>query len=263
MTEATDSPSPPTGEAGELPELRRRLLAGLLRHAPFDGWSQRALQAAARDAGIAPEMAAIAFPGGLIEAAEFYSREADRQMVAVLQAALAPAGVAPATGQPDQEAAVPGPGKLKIREKVALAVRTRLLQQAPNREALRALASFLALPAHAGRAAAMMWRTVDAMWQAIGDRSTDFNYYSKRALLAGIYGSTVLVWLDDRSDGAADSLAFLDRRIDDAMAFERGKARCRQVLSGFFGRRAAGPRPAPRAPGASPWPAGDAHPPSA
>ena len=263
MTDATGNPAPQAGETGELPAIRRRLLAGLLRHAPFDGWSQKALQAAARDAGIAVELAAIAFPGGLLEAAEFFSREADRQMAEVLRAALAPAGPPQPASDSAQEPVAPTPARLKIREKVALAVRTRLLQQAPNREALRALASFLALPVHAGRAAAMLWRTVDAMWQAIGDRSTDFNYYSKRALLAGIYGSTVLVWLDDRSEGVADSLAFLDRRIDDAMAFERGKARCRQVLSGFFGRRAAGPRPGPRAPGGYPGPAGGARPPSA
>lgn len=256
MTDATDRAAPQAVELGELPAIRRRLLAGLLRHAPFDGWSQKALQAAARDGGIAPELVAIAFPGGLIEAAEFYSREADRQMVEALQIALAVGHAPPAANPPVQDPTAPGPGKLKIREKVALAVRTRLLQQAPNREALRALASFLALPAHAGRAAAMGWRTVDAMWHAIGDRSTDFNYYSKRALLAGIYGSTVLVWLDDRSDGAADSLAFLDRRIGDAMAFERAKVRCQQVFNGFFGRRsAAGRWPGPRAPASPPGPA--------
>lgn len=259
MTDATAKPSPQAGETGELPAIRRRLLAGLLRHAPFDGWSQKALQAAARDAGIAVELAAIAFPGGLLEAAEFFSREADRQMAEAVQVAVAPASAPPAASQPGQGSA---PAKLKIREKIALAVRTRLLQQAPNREALRALASFLALPAHAGRAAAMLWRTVDTMWRAIGDRSTDINYYSKRALLAGIYGSTVLVWLDDRSEGAADSLAFLDRRIDDAMAFERGKTRCRQVLSGIFGRRTATkPWPGPRAPGSQPEPAGGLRPP--
>ena len=246
MTDSPDSQTAKAGESGELPGLRRRLLAGLLRHAPFDGWSEKALQAAARDEGVTPEMAAIAFPGGLLEVAEFYSRDADRQMVEAVLAALAAANEPKVASHPGQDSATPGPGKLKIREKVALAVRTRLLQQAPHREALRSLASFLALPAHAGRAAAMLWRMVDAMWRAIGDRSTDFNYYSKRALLAGVYGSTVLVWLDDRSEGAADSLAFLDRRIDDAMAFERGKARWRQVLNGFFGRRAAGSRPGPR-----------------
>jgi ubiquinone biosynthesis protein COQ9 len=133
---------------------------------------------------------------------------------------------------------------LKIRERVALAVRTRLLQHAAHREALRALAAFLALPAHAGLATRCLWRTVDAMWRAIGDTATDFNYYTKRALLAGVYGSTLLVWLDDSSEGFADSFAFLDRRIADVMTIERGKARLGQCLDSLFRRaEAMGPRP--------------------
>lgn len=216
--------------AGELPGLRRRLLAGMLRHAPFDGWTERALAAAARDEGVGLEMAHIAFPGGPAEIAEFFSTEADRQMVESLQAALS-------------EAATPGGAGFKVRERVALAVRTRLLQHAPHREALRALAAFLAMPTHAGLAARCLWRTVDAMWRAIGDTSTDFNYYTKRALLAGVYGSTFLVWLDDSSEGFADSFGFLDRRIGDVMALERGKARVRRSLSGAFRPAgAAGPR---------------------
>lgn len=258
----TDSQSPNPEAAGELPALRYRLLAGMLRHAPFDGWSDKALQAAARDEGVAPEMAAIAFPGGPLDIAEFFSQDADRRMVEALRTALSEAAASQAAGSQPSGAAEPAPvgevgqpasaagpagikaPRLKIREKIALAVRTRLAQQAPHREALRALASFMALPAHAGVAVCALWRTVDAMWHAIGDTSTDFNYYSKRSLLAGIYGSTLLVWLDDRSEGAADTLAFLDRRIDNAMAFERGKLRLKQVLNGFFGRAAAVIRPA-------------------
>lgn len=231
---------------GELPDLRRRLLAGMLRHAPFDGWSDKALRAAARDEGVTPEMASIAFQGGPSELAEFFNQEADRSMAEDIGLAVA--------------AALDG-GGLSVRARIALTVRTRMTRHAEEREALRALASFLALPANAGLAARLLWRTVDAMWRAIGDRSTDFNYYTKRAILAGIYGSTVLVWLDDRSEGSADSFAFLERRIDGAMTFERGKARLRRAWHGLFGRIAGLARPAvnehprrypPRRPGATP-----------
>ena len=232
MTGAPDSSTSKPEMAGELPAMRRRLLAGMLRHAPFDGWSARALQAAARDEGVSSEMAAIAFQGGPAEIADFFNREADRQMAEALTAALSEAA--------DTQ------NRLKIREKVALAVRTRLEQHAGHREALRALASFLAMPAHAGLAARSLWRTVDAMWNAIGDTSTDFNYYSKRTLLAGIYGSTVLVWLDDHSEGFADSFAFLERRIDGAMAIERGKARLKRLAGDLFGWTRATVRPSGR-----------------
>lgn len=228
MTERQDSATEQP-ETGELPDLRRRLLAGMLRHAPFDGWSERALQAAARDEGVSPDMAVLAFQGGPAEIADFFTREADRQMVEAVAAALTEAA----------ETQV----RLKIREKVALAVRTRLEQHAGHREALRALASFLALPGHAALASRSLWRTVDAIWHAIGDTSTDFSYYSKRTLLAGIYASTVLVWLDDHSEGFADSFAFLDRRIDGAMAIERGKARLKRLAADLFGWTSAVARP--------------------
>lgn len=222
--------------SGELPALRGRLLIAMLRHAPFDGWGERALAAAARDEGVTPELAAIAFQGGPAEIADFFQIDADRRMVAAVETALAEAAAA----------AEAGAARLKLRDKVALAVRTRLIQQGPHREALRALTAFLATPAHAGQAARGLWRTVDALWRVIGDRSTDFTYYSKRAMLAGVYGSTVLVWLDDASEGFADTFAFLDRRIADVMAIEACKARLRENWTGLF-RRTAGLRGRPPA----------------
>lgn len=231
-------------ESGELPALRRRLLAGMLRHAPFDGWTEKALAAAARDEGVTPAMAAVAFQGGPAEVAEFFNTEADREMAEAVEAAIAQAVEAPVATFPSADAVAAGAVGmvpvgarsigLKIRERVTLAVRTRLLQHAAQREALRALASFLAMPAHVGLASRSLWRTVDAMWRAVGDTSTDYNYYTKRALLAGVYGSTVLVWLDDSSEGFADTFAFLDRRIGDVMAIERGKARLQQSLGALF-----------------------------
>lgn len=193
----------------ELPGLRQRLLDGLLRHAPFDGWSARALAAAARDEGVTREMTAIAFPGGLAEAAEALNGRADLRMTEAL--------------------VLMGLGTLKIRERITLAVRTRLDQAAGDREAYRALASFLAMPINAGLAARLTWRTVDAMWRAIGDDSTDFAYYTKRATLTAVYGATVLVWLQDSSEGFAETYAFLDRRIADVMRIESAKARFRQA----------------------------------
>ena len=279
MTDATERPQPDHPETGELPDLRRRLLAGMLRHAAFDGWSVKALHAAARDEGVTGALAEIAFPGGLLEIAEFFSQDADRRMVEAVRQALdeAAAAAKAATPEPESERAPGGqpglagsggakPAGMKIRDKIALAVRSRLQQQVPHREALRAMASFLALPAHAGHATRLLWRTVDAMWHAIGDRSTDISYYSKRALLAGVYGSTLLVWLEDRSEGSADSLAFLDRRIDDVMAFERGKARWQGLLNGLAGRVGAGVRPGSRRRGyhsGNDWPKGPGATPSA
>lgn len=216
-------------EAPQLPGIRQRLLDGLLRNAPFDGWSQLALDAAARDAGVTPEMAAVAFPGGLAQAAEALHDRIDAEMLEKLAGSDLAA--------------------LKIRERVTFAVCTRLEAAAPHREAFRALASYLANPLNAPLAAKLMWRTVDALWRAIGDVSTDFAFYTKRATLAGVWGATVMIWLQDQSEDYAETWAFLDRRIDDVMAIEACKGRLRQAFGqipdpfGLFRRKPPGRPP--------------------
>jgi ubiquinone biosynthesis protein COQ9 len=176
--------------------LRDRLLDAALTHVPFDGWTAAVLNAAARDIGVAHALALNAFPGGPAEMIEFWNRRSDQRMLAALEARDL--------------------STLRFRDRVALAVRLRL-EAAGIREAVRRGLSFLSLPQNAGLGARCLYRTVDAIWHGLGDRSTDFSFYTKRGLLAAVYGATVLYWLDDRSEGSANTWAFLDRRIGDVM----------------------------------------------
>lgn len=178
-------------------DLRARLLAAMLPHVVFDGWSERALLAGAADAGIDPAAARNAFPGGAAEAIEAFSAEFDRRMLERL-------------GEQDLAA-------MKVRERITLAVRTRLDLLAPHREAVRRGVGFLALPRHAALGLKCLYRSVDAMWYAAGDTATDYNFYSKRLLLAGVYSSTLLFWLNDSSESHAATWAFLDRRIAEVL----------------------------------------------
>ncbi len=90
--------------------------------------------------------------------------------------------------------------------------------------------AFLALPQHAGLAAKCLYRTVDAVWHGVGDTSTDYNFYTKRLLLAGVYSATVLAWLDDTSEDRAETWAFLERRLDEALLLGGRLARSLQGL---------------------------------
>lgn len=182
-----------------------RLLDAALSHVPFDGWSPASLNAAARDAGVDPALAAALFPRGGLDLALAYHRRGD----AAMREGLAARDLA----------------ALRFRERVALAVRLRL--EAAERESVRRASALMALPQNAPEAAKALWGTADAIWTALGDASTDGNWYSKRAILAGVYGATVLYWLGDTSEGSAETWAFLDRRIEDVMRFEAAKARVR------------------------------------
>ncbi|MSP49169.1 MAG: COQ9 family protein [Alphaproteobacteria bacterium] len=198
---------------------RERLLEATLGHVPFDGWTDSSLRRAAADLGLAPADVLDAFPGGAVEALDLFIALADRRMLADLEAGdLA---------------------SLKVRERVLLAVRRRLERALPHREAVRRGLAALALPQNAPLALKSLYRTVDAVWFGIGDTSTDWNFYSKRAILAGVYGATVLYWLDDRSEGQERTWDFLARRLDDAIAVPRalgrGVERLRKLASDFPG----------------------------
>jgi ubiquinone biosynthesis protein COQ9 len=203
-----------TPDRETLPEherLRETLLLAGLPHVPFDGWSHKALTAGARDAAIDPALAADAFPGGAGEIIEFFNQWADRRAVAELEAADL--------------------GALKVRQRIALGVRRRIEANAAYREAIRLGLAHLTLPQNMPLATKVLYRTVDALWYAAGDTATDFNFYTKRGLLAGVYGATVLYWLNDKSPGSADSWAFLERRIADVMRIPPALGRIGRLAS--------------------------------
>lgn len=194
----------------DLMALRDKIVEAALPHVPFDGWTPRAARRAAADLGLTRADAMRAFPFGAADMVAHFSDLADRRMVAELER---------------RDIA-----SMKIRERITTAVRVRLEQAAPHREAVRRALAVLALPSNVVLGGKCLYRTVDAMWVAAGDRSTDWNFYSKRSLLAGVFSSTVLYWLDDRSDDMADTWAFLDRRIADVMRIPKVTGRVRSFV---------------------------------
>jgi len=205
-----------------LPELRERLAPAIAANAAFDGWGDEARDMAAEAEGFDPEVVRLAFAGGAAQMIDAWFAQVDRGMLA----ALPPEALAGA----------------KVRERITRLVEARLAILAPEREALRRALSVLALPTNLATAARLGWRTVDAIWRAAGDTATDYNHYTKRTLLLGVYAATVTVFLDDESDDHADTRAFLARRIEGIMRFEKVKAgmlrrtQYMPSLSRFIGR---------------------------
>jgi ubiquinone biosynthesis protein COQ9 len=186
-------------------EQRDQLLEAALVHVPFDGWSRRSLFAGARDLGIEPGLVRRLFPRGGDDLLAQLERWADRRMLAQVET--------------DALAA------MRIRERIGTLVRARLEALAPHREAMRRAVAARLLPGNAMAGCASLWRTVDLMWSVAGDKADDYSYYTKRSLLAAVWTSTFLFWLEDRSDGMRDSWAFLDRRIGDVMQIGALRAR--------------------------------------
>ena len=187
-----------------LSDLRDRILDAALPNVAFDGWSDRTLREGAEIAGVDAATARMAFPRGAVDLALHFHDRGDRMLREELERA-------------DLEG-------MKIRDRVTFAVRRRLELVSRDREAVRRGATLFALPIYAADGARALWRTADTIWTALGDASEDANWYSKRAILSGVYSSTVLYWLGDGSDRFEATWAFLDRRIDGVMRFEKFKS---------------------------------------
>lgn len=194
-------------EADHLGETRARLLEAMQGHVAFDGWTDAAFDAAVADAGIDPALARAAAPRKGLDMAVAAHKAGDAEMAEKL-------------AEEDLSA-------LKFRERIIRAVRIRIEIAARDREGLRRAVTLFALPIHAAEGARLIWGTADLIWTTLGDTSRDYNWYSKRAILSGVYSSTLLYRLGDDSEGAVATWNFLDRRIEDVMQFEKVKAQLR------------------------------------
>jgi len=197
-----------------LDELAAELAPRIPAHAAFDGWGEGAIAMAAAEIGVPADRARLAFPGGAVEMIDSWFDWIDKAMLL----AFPPERIA----------------EMKIRDRIRGLILFRLEAVAPQREALRRALSILAMPQNAAAGARLAWRSADRIWRVAGDTSTDFNHYSKRGILLGVYGSASLIFLDDESEDLAATRAFLDRRIDEVMRFEKAKARWQGGASPHF-----------------------------
>ncbi len=194
--------------ADPLVAVRDAVLDAALPDVVFDGWSEALLRRAVVEAGIDPALATLAFPRGALDLAVAFHRRGDAEMLERLDT-------------PDFAA-------MRMTEKIAFAVRTRLQIAGPHEEAVRRATSMFALPLYAAEGARMTWDTADAIWNAAGDTSQDYNWYTKRLTLSGVFSATLLYWLADASEEKEATWRFLDRRLAGVMRFEKFKGSMRK-----------------------------------
>ena len=205
-----------------LDEVRAALAPIIARNAGFDGWSDAAVHAAADEAGVDRDVAKLAFKDNAIDMIDAWIDSIDMELAHRLPAEKLAA--------------------MKIRDRITALLSTRLDIMAPDRESLRRAMAIMAMPQNLVRSAKIGWRSADRMWRLAGDTASDFNHYTKRMTLSAVYASTLSVFVNDDSDNFADARAFLDRRIDNVMQFEKVKFQAKQrqeyvpSLSRFIGR---------------------------
>jgi ubiquinone biosynthesis protein COQ9 len=191
-------------------QLKTAIVDAALPHVPFDGFTDKVLRQAGEETGAGRETVARLFPEGPLSLVEACSSFADEELEKRLSAR-------------DLKS-------MKVRERIAAAVLTRLDILRPQKEAARRAAAFLSLPPHLPLATRLLYRTVDIMWRAAGDTSTDFNFYTKRAILAGVWSATLIRWFTDTAEGEQATRDFLAARIENVMTFEKFKAEANAAL---------------------------------
>ena len=205
-----------------LAALKHRLALKVGEHAVFDGWTRKAVDSAADELGIDRAQARLAFPKDAPHMVEAWIEGVD----AAMQTQFTPKVVA----------------KMRVSQRIRAMIWFRLETTGPAREAVRSALSILAMPRNVPLALRTGWRSADLMWRLAGDTATDYNHYSKRLILSGVYTATLLAWLDDQSEGWTDTAAFLDRRLAGVGRFEKWKAEWRgsdlrrPSLARFLGR---------------------------
>ena len=190
---------------------RDMAIEAMLPHVPFDGWTRKTLAMGLADAGMPADEVDLLFPLGVADMVASFCDWADRRM---------------------EEAALSLEEK-RLSRRVKAVIALRFQQNRAHKEAIRRAIGVLALPGNARVAVGCTARTVDAIWYAAGDRSADFSWYTKRAILTAVYSATVLFWLRDQSVDDAATLAFLDRRLS-------GIARIGRLKPPFLSRLAPG-----------------------
>ncbi len=221
-------PAPTLSADSNLDEIRDALFPRLASHAAFDGWNDRAIASAAAELGVDSDIARLALKGGPMAMIDAWIGAVDAEMARRLPAEKLNA--------------------MKIRERITALIATRLEIVAADREGQRRALAIMAMPQNMPATARIGWRSADRMWRLAGDTATDFNHYTKRMTLSAVYASTLAAFVNDESDDFADTRAFLDRRIDNVMQFEKWKAQSKgrrehmPSLSRFIGRLRYPPR---------------------
>lgn len=183
----------------DVTQIRDEILMAALPDIAFDGWHWETIQNAAQKAGHSTNTGQSVFPGKMIDVLDHFADLADRKMLEALEDTP--------------------PEDLRIRDRIRTALLARYEWLAPHKEALRQSTQFWMIPTRKPRAAKIIWRTADRIWEWAGDTATDYNRYTKRGLLSGIIASTTLVFINDPSDDMEKTQSFLDRRIENVMQF--------------------------------------------
>ena len=184
-------------------QIKIDLIKAMLKHVPFDGWTWKAMEQGAIDIGFEKKKTSSLrikifkdlFQNGSIDFIDIFSEIIDLEV------------------KQNYNLLESKPERIPEKIKKIIMIRLNLCQQ--YKEAVRSSISLTAIPVNTKISLNILYRTCNSIWRIAGDKSTDFSFYTRRISLAAVYTSTLLFWLNDKSDNNIETEFFLDRRLKD------------------------------------------------
>jgi ubiquinone biosynthesis protein COQ9 len=168
-------------------------------------WSKEMIAGAEINCGLADGYHHVIFPGGMQEMLVEFENWQDRLMLEMIEK----------SGKPQ-----------KVREQIARALEIRLMELLPKTALINHSAAF-ALPQNFLIANQAAMKSCDLIWKNAGDRSSDFNYYTKRGLLFPVYLGARAFYFADNSKNHQDSRQFIKNALDNIVNIASLKNRIR------------------------------------
>ena len=191
-------------------DKRQRILNEALKLVPFNGWTSDTLLNSVKAANLDENYAKILFDGDVAKLVEFFINTIENKATSLIDKKYL--------------------DTLSVRNRVAYCVKTYLEAANIYKPSIRKTVAFYVSPIRFFDSFKSLWKIADEIWYASGDKSTDYNHYTKRAILSALYSSTLLYWINDKSDNHINSWAFLDRRIENVMQIEKYKSKAKDIL---------------------------------
>ena len=184
-------------------QIRFDLIRAMLIHVPFDGWTWEAMEQGAIDIGYEKKKTSSErikifkglFKNGSIDFIDIFSQIIDLEV------------------KENYNSIESKPERVPEKIKKIIMIRLHLCQK--YKEAVRSSISLSAIPVNTKISLNILYRTCNSIWRIVGDKSTDFSFYTRRISLAAVYTSTLLFWLNDKSNNNIETECFLDRRLKD------------------------------------------------
>ncbi len=200
-------------------ENKQLILEKFLDNIAFEGVGEEVLEKSILESNLKPEHKELIFEEGVLSALEFYFNQIIQNLAQKIESHQ-------------------NFSDLKIRQKIKFSVLEIFKYQTDHKLATSRILSFYFDiknftksnygPKPFSLAFKNLYRFSDQIWYLIGDKSTDYNFYTKRLVLSKLIAKSSKIFVDDVTTDLQKTSQAIDNEIENIMKFEKAKSQIKQ-----------------------------------